>query len=165
MTLPFSYAGAETLAAVRQAWLDELGDIVASEVDLNRTLRTVRRNTVLAPRRLRDTILEGGHEGLQDRLEKLATSLRRRAELSVDFARSRAHTLKVLHDAPPGATKTWHARDWDNLCSWCNNLDGKTIPVKSEFPNSFDGHKLATYGKLIGPPRHPNCQCWLTVEG
>lgn len=164
MTVPFAQAGAETLASVRQVWLEELGDVIASDVDLNRTLRTVRRNTVLAPRRLREAILTGDREELGERLQKLATSLRRRAELSVEFARDRAKTIKLLAEAPPGATKTWHAKDHDNLCSWCNDLDGQTIGIKAEFPNKVGDKKLATYGKLTGPPRHPNCQCELTIN-
>src|SRR3954471_14229357 len=50
---PFAHAGAETLQAVREAWYQQAGGLELPSEDLERTLETVRANTVAAPLRIK----------------------------------------------------------------------------------------------------------------
>lgn len=154
ITHPFSTAGAQTLAEVRKAW----GDHTVGAGDLKATLETVKKNTKATPARLRKAILGGPRDELADRLKKLALDSQLRARYAVDYAQKRSATLQLLDSADEGATKTWAADD--PKCSHCKALVGTTVHVDQPFPV---GSKLKTFGVLLGPPRHPNCNCYLVL--
>jgi hypothetical protein len=159
LTWPFARAGAETLAAVREAWYEAAGDLLLPEDDLNEIFDNVRQNTVTAPRRLRQAIAKGPRDQLSDRLKKLSDDLVRRAEFAVEYSGKRATSLAQLHGLPETATKTWKRNPLSNSCSRCIDLDGTTIPVGDVFVVA----DWKSFQALIGPPLHPRCACELEI--
>lgn len=159
LTWPFARAGAETVAAVREAWLESAGDLLLPEDDLTEILANVKKNTVTAPQRLRKAIAKGPRDQLVTRLQKLADDLVRRAEFAVEYSEKRATTLAQLQTAPESAMKTWRRNPKSNSCKWCIALDGVTIPVGQ----LFELDDFPSFQPLIGPPRHPRCQCRLDI--
>jgi hypothetical protein len=89
--------------------------------------------------------------------------------------------------------KRWRSKKSPRTCHWCWELDGTTIPLEDEFPHGvvheFPHARLrhvrtpagarhfhrpigapiiftfppSVWGKLLGPPRHPQCECWLEL--
>lgn len=159
LTYPFAQAGAETLAAVREAWYDAAGDLVLPEDDLSEILTNVRSNTVTAPQRLRKAIAKGPKDQLSDRLKKLSNDLIRRAEFAVEYSGKRAATLAQLEGQPETAMKTWRRNPESKSCKYCIALDGVTIPVGQLF--HLDDFK--SFQPLVGPPLHPRCACELDI--
>lgn len=160
LTWPFARADAETVAAVREAWIDAIGDELVPDDDLAEILSNVKHNTVTAPGRLRKAIAKGPKDQMADRLKKLADDLVRRAEFAVEYSGKRAATLAQLQAAPETAMKTWLRNPASKSCKWCIALDGTTIPVGDLFTlNGFP-----SFQPLVGPPRHPRCQCRLEIS-
>lgn len=61
-----------------------------------------------------------------------------------------------------GLNKMWVAVLDKHTCSHCANLHGTIIGPGKQFPVNAGATKLKVYmGKLLGPPRHPNCRCIL----
>lgn len=57
--------------------------------------------------------------------------------------------------------KVWRANFVQHTpCNWCAALEGTSVRLSEEFP-AYNG--LRVYGDLKGPPRHPNCMCWLAI--
>jgi hypothetical protein len=57
-------------------------------------------------------------------------------------------------------TKTWVAEPGGSLsgtCRYCRDLDGTTVPIRDIFA-------VTSYGVLTAPPRHPNCQCRISIS-
>lgn len=48
------------------------------------------------------------------------------------------------------ATKEWITTPDELTCPECEPMDGKTVPLQSEFPEG-------------DPPLHPNCRCTLGI--
>lgn len=159
LSWPFARAGAETLAAVREAWLDAAGDTVLPDADLKAIVANVKKNTLGAPVRLRQAMAKGPRDQMSDRLYKLADDLVRRAEFAVEYSGKRATTLKQLAEAPKTAQKTWRRDPESDSCKWCIELDGTTIGIKQVFV--VEG--LKSFRKLVGPPLHPRCACHLDI--
>jgi hypothetical protein len=101
-----------------------------------------------------------------------ATALRRlrfRAGLSVQTAVRRGFTENQLAVGSVlrahGATlkKVWLANFVNNTpCPACLALHGTELSLSSEFPHG--GEKAPrTFLGLQGPPRHPNCHCYMLV--
>jgi len=57
----------------------------------------------------------------------------------------------------PRSRKVWIVTDDDRLCRFCLGMDGKTAMVG----NDFIGGR---FGKVSGPPLHPNCRCAIGIE-
>lgn len=155
VTEPFVAAGIETLEAVHQAWTAE------GQADLDRVVKNVHANLKSAPDRIRKAMLGGPRDEMAVRLKKLAKDMQLRAQYAVDYAQKRSATVKLLEEAGPKAQKTWAAKD--PQCSACKALVGTTIKVSATFSLTAGGLKLGSFGPLIGPPRHPNCKCYLEI--
>lgn len=57
--------------------------------------------------------------------------------------------------------KIWLANFVNNdPCLHCRALHGTEVGLNEQFPAGAD---LKVYGNLLGPPRHPRCQCYLVV--
>lgn len=75
-----------------------------------------------------------------------------------------------------GVVKTvrWYTSEKDNVCPFCQDMNGKTIPIESNF---FDAGATLTvedssstktmtmdYGDVGAPPLHPLCACFIRPE-
>lgn len=107
-----------------------------------------------------------------DKSQKTDTDLRRlrfRTVLSVQTALRRGFTDNQLAAAgvlrAQGATlkKVWLANFTNNTpCITCSVLHGTELDVGAEF--SHGGAKApSTFEGLMGPPRHPNCHCYMLI--
>lgn len=160
LSWPFAQAGAETLAAVREAWLEAAGDEILPEADLKAIIANVKKNTTTAPVRLRQAMVKGPRDQMSTRLHKLADDLVRRAEFAVEYSGKRATMLTQLQQAPKTAQKTWRRDPTSKSCKWCIELDGTTIGINDVF--AADG--LKSFRTLLGPPAHPRCRCHLEIS-
>jgi hypothetical protein len=103
---------------------------------------------------------------------KTETDFRRlqfRTDLSVQAAVRRGFTENQLAAAAvlreQGATlkKIWLANFVDNVpCRDCKSLHGTEVPLSTEFPHGDEKSAKIFHG-LQGPPRHPNCHCYMLV--
>lgn len=126
---------------------------------------------------LRSAYLEGLLADVRRNLREYKASdhgdtARRRAvsriEHSAGVASSRGFTDAMVRGARELAEdhgflvrKVWKANFVDHVpCELCAELDGNSVPLGKEFPTD---NRLKVYGDLIGPPRHPRCQCWLVI--
>lgn len=164
LSQPFIAAGAHTMGSIREAWYNAIGFRDIPMTDLDRTLTTARRNTINMPLLVRRTLYAGKREDIPDRLKVLSRQMARRAEMGVEYAHERGTTLAQIYDAQGHGTKTWHCTDDERTCSHCRALDGVSIPISAAFDHEAGTTTLGTYGKLIGPPRHPHCRCHLSIE-
>lgn len=104
--------------------------------------------------------------------ERDATALRRmrfRTALSVQHAVRRGFTEnqlasgKALSDAGASINKMWLANFFNNSpCPTCRALHGTELALDEEFDHG-NAKSPKTYLGLHGPPRHPNCHCYLLV--
>ena len=57
--------------------------------------------------------------------------------------------------------KVWIANFTNNdPCEHCRALHGQEVSLHEEFPADPE---LKVFGDLLGPPRHPRCQCYLAI--
>jgi hypothetical protein len=75
-----------------------------------------------------------------------------------------------------GVVKTvrWYTSELANVCPFCLQMNGKTIPIADNFFNNGDsltvedGDSSKTmsldYGDVSAPPLHPLCACFLRPE-
>jgi hypothetical protein len=61
-----------------------------------------------------------------------------------------------------GIRKRWQVRAADP-CPACRALDGTTAGLDEEFHHG-DDRDPPVFGRLLGPPRHPNCRCRLVFD-
>lgn len=54
------------------------------------------------------------------------------------------------------ADKLWIVTPDDRLCPKCRPMDGIVVPLDAKFPTPF--------GRVDGPPMHPNCRCAVGVQ-
>lgn len=98
---------------------------------------------------------------------------RRRAILnmkhSAGVAAQRGYTDSIIASygelADKGYTliKVWVANFKDNTpCPICHGLHGTEAPLRSPYPFSANS-KVKVYRDLMGPPRHPQCRCYIVV--
>lgn len=160
LTWPFARAGGETIAAVREAWLEAAGDLVLPEEDLKAVLDNVKQNTVTAPKRLKQAITKGPRDQMADRLTKLSNDLIRRAEFAVEFSGKRAEMLAQLVGSGEATQKTWKRDPASKSCKWCIKLDSTTVGINDIFP--LEGWD--PFRPLLGPPLHPRCGCRLEIS-
>jgi hypothetical protein len=104
--------------------------------------------------------------------EKTSTDLRRlrfRVGLGVQAAVRRGFQENQLNAAADlrarGAVmkKIWLANFVNNVpCEDCKGLHGTEIPLSYEFPRGGEKSRKVFHG-LQGPPRHPNCHCYMLI--
>lgn len=157
---PFIVAGVETIDAVRQAW-DQSAGLDMMPAELNLIVKNIRANTKSAPLLIRSAMLNGPKEQTAERLNKLAKEMRQRAEYAVQYAQSKGKTVQALSGMKVGGRKTWASHG--PKCSACKALVGTTLKKDEVFSAAAGGLKLGTFGSLLGPPRHPNCNCFLVI--
>jgi HK97 family phage portal protein len=72
-----------------------------------------------------------------------------------------------------GVVKTvqWYTAEDDEVCEFCEALDGKEIAIDDNFYDSGDtiggaegGSMSADYGDVSAPPLHPDCRCYIRPE-
>jgi HK97 family phage portal protein len=72
-----------------------------------------------------------------------------------------------------GVVKTvkWYTSEKDNVCEFCQELNGKEIPIDDNFYDAGDtivgkdgGSMTANYGDIEAPPVHPLCSCYIRPE-
>jgi len=67
-----------------------------------------------------------------------------------------------LEDFGYRVRKIWLANFVNNTpCEYCRALHGTEVGLHEEFPTG--DNRLKVYGDLLGPPRHPRCQCYLAI--
>lgn len=72
-------------------------------------------------------------------------------------------SYKELADFGYELRKVWVANFVDNQpCPECVRLHGMEVGLEEEFPTPTLT-KTKIYHNLIGPPRHPHCQCYLAI--
>ena len=71
-----------------------------------------------------------------------------------------------------GTVKTikWYTAEDDRVCEFCQEQDGKEIPIEQNFFDEGDlingangGTRTANYGDIEAPPLHPDCRCFIRV--
>lgn len=71
-------------------------------------------------------------------------------------------TGRELRDFGMRIRKVWMANFVNNTpCEHCVALHGSEVDLDKSFQT--ESNTLKTYGDLIGPPRHPNCRCYLVT--
>jgi hypothetical protein len=103
---------------------------------------------------------------------KTETDLRRlqfRTGLSVQQAVRRGFTenqiaaAAAIRDQGASLKKIWLANFVDNVpCRDCKALHGTEVSLSAEFPHGDEKSPKIFHG-LQGPPRHPNCHCYMLV--
>jgi hypothetical protein len=104
-----------------------------------------------------------------DRSDTDLRRLRFRTILSVQaaarkgFTESQLAVAGVLRDQGATLRKVWMANFVNNTpCDTCKALHGTEVSLGAEFPHG--GVKAPkTFCGLQGPPRHPNCRCYMLV--
>lgn len=97
------------------------------------------------------------------RLEGITNDVRNRAVYSLSTGIWGVAT-QVRESAidKAGLNKMWVAVLDENTCSHCAGLHGTVLGPWQQFLATAGKTKLKVYrGKLLGPPRHPNCRCML----
>jgi len=91
-----------------------------------------------------------------------------RISYSASVATGRGHTDALVRGARELAEdygfnvrKVWQANFVDHVpCEICASLHGTSVGLNQEFAADS---QLRVYGDLKGPPRHPNCMCWIAI--
>ena len=98
-----------------------------------------------------------------------------RVNASAVVALHRGHTdaMLAIYDAyraaHPSQTlyKTWQTGSADP-CPACRALNGQSVPVDAEFDRTLTADPTRppppVHRDLLGPPRHPNCRCRITIH-
>lgn len=108
-------------------------------------------------------ILDEDEEALQKAVSKVVLRSRMSGEAAAKFGAQGA--LSGALESAGGLYKKWMTTS-ALPCSHCLTLAAHpAILWSEEFPHAFDGlPELKVYGgKLMGPPRHPNCACVLVA--
>lgn len=190
---PFEEAKAVSIDAANQAWQAGLDSGVASvqqaaeaaglqipdqwdapsDAYLQQVISDIDRNTDAATTRFFDAIQGTPEEGLQSALVKETNDLGYRSRYSVNVVGTRAAALqqeaayKQLADLNGVVIKkVWVTRFGPGTCRTCARLHGTVRDLGKSFPANaiFGGGKTpSVYGGLMGPPRHPNCRCYIAL--
>ncbi len=91
-----------------------------------------------------------------------------RMQLSAQVAAQRGFTdatnqsAQELKDFGFQLRKVWLANFAGNTpCEHCRELHGTEVGMNEDFP--IGAADLKVYGDLSGPPRHPNCRCYVVI--
>ena len=151
----------------------------------------VKRSVQLMSQSYNQTTLEALESQINDGLaagEPLA-DITKRVEQVYDWSdESRAamvaktESFRTANDAlktawqQSGVVKTvrWYTTEKDNVCQFCQELDGRTASIDDNFFNNGDsltvgeGDSAQTlsfdYGDVSAPPCHPNCSCFIRPD-
>lgn len=153
----YGTAAAELIAEATKAWEAASPDTDIPTTDLDLVRRRARKMAREAAERTK-------HAFLADETDKVLLNLKNdlnaRAAKAHEYAAKVAAQLKTVADAPPGSKKRWKSHDWPGRCKTCQLLDGQTVGLKEEFKSPTGP---AIFGKLLTPPRHPGCECYIEI--
>ncbi len=96
---------------------------------------------------------------------RFRTWLSVQAAIQFGFTENQLHSGHALADKGATLKKVWLCNFTDNTpCETCLWLHGREIDLDAEFPHGHQEREPKVYlGTLLGPPRHPNCHCYMLV--
>lgn len=91
---------------------------------------------------------------------------------------AKTETFRISNSATKEAWKEtgvvksmkWFTSQHDNVCEFCQAMDGKSIPIDDNFFDQGDTFTVGDstmsidYSDVGGPPLHPNCGCYLQPD-
>ena len=190
---PFDEARTAAIDAARQAWAAGLDSGISSVTDaahsaglqipdsfdapddsfLQKVISDIDSNTEAATQRFFSTIQNTPEDELQAALQKQTNDLGYRARYSVNVAGSRAAAQQqesayqqLAEKNGVAIKKVWVTRFGPGTCRTCAKLHGTVRDLDKSFPSTAiygGGKPPAVYGGLNGPPRHPNCRCFIAL--
>lgn len=190
---PFDEAKEASIDAAKQAWQAGLDSGIESvqqaasatgleipdqwdapsDSYLQQVISDIERNTDAATTRFYDAIANSPEEGLQSALQKEANDLGYRSRYSVNVVGTRAAAAQqeaaykqLAEKNGVVIKKVWVTRFGPGTCRTCARLHGTVRDLGKPFPSTaiFGGGKPpSVYGGLSGPPRHPNCRCYIAL--
>jgi hypothetical protein len=177
LTQPYEMAALASKTIIEEAWSDSSSNAVKrakGEIALikgkwkgwtedrtlvNRLLKDVQVNSKAMRKRLIAAMAEDDYGTA---LDKAANDITLRNRYTIQAAVwGAARMVRDSAFAAAGLNSQWVARFGPNMCSNCKALHGHVVGPGEEFPHEFDHVPvLKVYnGILLGPPRHPNCEC------
>lgn len=176
---PYETAAEKSEELLRKAWAESEADSVqmlkgefklwkegwkghAADLGLLDSLVSDLHKNAQAMRTRYRTALISPQKDLKASLSGIAKDASRRAGYSLSVAVWGAATsVRDSAYARAGLNKMWVSRMDEKTCTHCVRLHGKVVGPGEEFPKDTPGAAfLKVYGgKLLGPPRHPNCRC------
>lgn len=106
-------------------------------------------------------------------MERAGRRLSNRARAAGSVVASRAYTeaqlthMQEIQEANPGVAirKVWVTSFGANTCGTCAALHGTVLDLDVEYDHgqSFTTKPPAVYQDLNGPPRHPSCNCRVSI--
>jgi hypothetical protein len=143
-------------------------------VPANQTFLTPYLNSLLADvrRNLREyAAVRTRRSSSADDVEKARRRALLRIKHSAGVATTRGYTDGLiqahveLEDLGFKVVKVWMANFENNTpCRYCRALHGTQRGLQETFQVQVkEGTRLAIYRDLQGPPRHPQCQCYLAI--
>jgi hypothetical protein len=165
--------------AVVSAW-DNSGGV--DESVINHLMADIDRQFNALPH-LRSLIRKthgGGEQEVRSAIVSFSREVALRASLTEVMAHGAGRTSAVLAAGQEAQAqgrvvyKRWRSRRLPTSCHWCLELDGLTIPLRSDFRIYLKAADLSGtgrlthppkpwHGKLTGPLLHPHCRCWLEL--
>lgn len=143
-------------------------------VPADQTFRTEYLASMLSD--VRRNLREYGHlrkraSSTEDDVAKARRRAMLRIKHSAGVATSRGYTDGLiqahseLEDFGFRVVKVWLANFHNNTpCRYCRALHGKQVGLHDTFRAQVSGGtRLAVYRDLQGPPRHPQCHCYLAI--
>lgn len=133
------------------------------EALLDSLVGDLHANAKAMRQRYREALTKDSTSSVKQRLTILTNDAKTRARYSVSTAVWGVST-QVRESAidKAGLNKMWVAVLDSHTCTHCANLHGTILKPGEQFSKTAGASKLKVYmGKLLGPPRHPNCRCIL----
>lgn len=166
----------DLLAQARTGWITAGSTATQHMADIGRQFGLPRFDTPLTNS---NEVLESILGDMVRNLEAFrdsdrdATALRRlryRSVLSVQaavrmgFTCNQLSVAKNIQDLGATLKKVWLCNFNDNIpCQTCLWLHGREIDIDEVFPDGHSERDPKVYLTLQGPPRHPNCHCYMLV--
>lgn len=87
------------------------------------------------------------------------------AAVQFGFTDNQLHSASAISALGASMKKVWLCNFLGNVpCETCMWLHGREIDLDEEFPHGHSEREPKVYlGKLLGPPRHPNCHCYMLI--
>lgn len=189
LTVPFFEASQTTKLGIGGAWNvgQDLGNQHAAEmlevldkqpvpiVDTDGLLQNLKddadMNSITAAEKYVGAISNDPIE-TKEQMDKITKDYARRARLGAQTSAQRSHAERIEAELKAAGVKhkIWITSFSPTTCGDCAALHGKVVTTGATFSTKAHlgpGKAKPAYGKLLGPPRHPNCRCRLApyVEG
>lgn len=101
----------------------------------------------------------------RDQVNRILLRDRIRASAAQSVAEVRSHTEAVsnTYSLAGGTQVQWVSHIDEKTCSACVALNGTIVSIGASFNPNLGNLKVSPYFNLVGPPRHPNCRCRLSL--